>query len=131
VAWNALRESALKDSIVSKPPPAETGRLRKIANMVRFVRRSSIATGRLKVPSDDISYNDTFIVSVRKLFFELFLINRSFLFRLVHPSVNQLVCLSVYQSVSQSASQSVSQLISQSEGSQSVSQSVSQLAVSD
>ena len=64
-AWNALRESALKDSIVSKPPPKKTRWFGKITNMVRFVRRSTIAAG-LKVPGDDNPYNDTFIVSVRK-----------------------------------------------------------------
>ena len=65
VAWNALRESAQRDSILSQSVQGETGRLRKIADMVRFVRRSSIAAHRLKVPRNEISYNDTFMVSMR------------------------------------------------------------------
>ena len=97
MAWDALRELAQQDSIVSQPPPTQTNRLKKIADMIRFVRRTSAEAGLLKVPGDDISYNDTFIVSVRRLFFELFLINRSFLLRLVLPSVRQ----SVIQPVSQ------------------------------
>ena len=98
MAWDALRELAQQDSIVSQPPPTQTNRLKKIADMIRFVRRTSAEAGLLmKVPGDDISYNDTFIVSVRRLFFELFLINRSFLLRLVRPSVRQ----SVIQPVSQ------------------------------
>ena len=87
VAWNALREMALQDSIASQPPQAQTNRFRKVANMIRFVRRTSAEVYLLKVPDDHISYNDTFIVSVRRLFFELFLINCncSFLLRLVRP----------------------------------------------
>ena len=77
---------------MSQPPPKKTGRLRKIGNMVRFVKRSSIAAG-LKVPGDDICYNDTFIVSVIKLFIELYLINGS-----VNRSVSQSVSRSVGQS---------------------------------
>ena len=69
---------------MSQPPPAQTNRLRKIADMIRFVRRTSAEAGLLKVPGDDISYNDTLIVRARRLFFELFLINLSFPLRLVH-----------------------------------------------
>ena len=97
MAWDALRELAQQDSIVSQPPPTQTNRLIKIADMIRFVKRTSAEAGLLKVPGGDFSYNDTFIVSVRRLFFELFLINRSFLLRLVLPSVRQ----SVIQPVSQ------------------------------
>ena len=107
VAWDALRELAQQDSIVPQPPPTQTNRLKKIADMIRFVRRTSAEAGLLKVPGDDISYNDTFIVSVRRLFFELFLVNSSFLLRLVPPSVRPSVSHSVIQPVSQSVSQSV------------------------
>jgi len=64
VAWDALRISVQQDGISSQPAQAETGLLRKIAFMARFVRRSSVAAGRLKEPDYDNSYSDTFIVSV-------------------------------------------------------------------
>ena len=68
VAWNALRKSADRDKIVSQPIQRETGRLRKIADMVRFVRRSSATAHLRKVrtPSDEISYDDAFLVSMRR-----------------------------------------------------------------
>lgn len=50
VAWNALREMALQNSNVSQPPPPQTNRLRKIANMIKFVRRTSAEAGLLKDP---------------------------------------------------------------------------------
>ena len=128
VAWNALRQLAQQDSIVSQPPPAKTGRLRKIANMVRLIRRSSIAAGLLKVSSDDNSYNDTFIVSVRRLFFELFL--ASLLLRLVRPSVRPSVSQSVSQSVGQSVGRSVSQSVSPIRQANSQSESVDSQSVS-
>ncbi|KAL9950833.1 hypothetical protein ACROYT_G043397 [Oculina patagonica] len=61
VAWNALRESANRDRAVLQSISKETGRLRKIADMIRFVRRSSVAAHQGKVSSEEISYNDEFI----------------------------------------------------------------------
>ena len=64
VAWDALRISVQQDGILSQRAHAETGLLRKIAFMARFVRRSLLAAGWLKEPDYDNSYSDTFIVSV-------------------------------------------------------------------
>jgi len=68
VAWMALRESANRDrrDFLADEHRRDSGRIKQLGNVLRFLRRASKAAETLKATEEFLPYDEQYTVSDRK-----------------------------------------------------------------
>ena len=68
VAWTALRESANRDQrdFLANEHRRDSGRLKQLGNVFRFLRRASKEAETLKAAEEFLPYDEQYTVSDRK-----------------------------------------------------------------